>query len=684
MRNMSIGFKLILLFVLILVVTVAGIAIPTTLDSRAGIEKQVDEKMHNNLNYLVESIEHEFTSHSAIAKSLAGVYYVQEDGLKKDDYRKLIEEVLILNPNTLGAGIWLEKYTYNSSTEYFGPYVYKDGGDFVYTEDYEGSEYDYPSTDWYLTGLNAENGVGWTDPYYDGTSGITMITTAAAIPGGLGVVSADYDLTTIQKFINEAELGEDGFAILIDGQGNYLTHPNGELIMKEKISDDQELSGVVDDLNEKIKGDLQIKYEGKRHEVFFSTLPTTGWKIMIMTPSSTLNATSRSIMTKALIIAVLVLVASIVIAYVFSRRIIVSPIKYISGHLEAMSMGDFTKVVDEKYLIRNDEMGVILKGVDKLQKSMAEMAHETQSESTTITHDVTVALDNVHALTANLEDVSATTEEIAATMEVTAETAEQMATIANEIEDAVQSIAERSQDGAEAASRISERASVNKTSVMEAQASTEAVFNDTQDVLNAAIASSKVVEEIDILSESIMQITEQTNLLALNAAIEAARAGEAGRGFSVVAEEIRKLAEQSKDAVMKIQEVTEKVKGSVVDLSDGTSGLLDFVNQDVKGDYDNMIKVADQYNEDARFVDELVTDFSATSEELLASIKNVLDSIIGVADASIEGAKGTSDIADKVAMANEQAITVQNQVNQTNKSANVLLENVLQYKVDKK
>ncbi|MBO0563317.1 methyl-accepting chemotaxis protein, partial [Clostridium botulinum] len=163
--------------------------------------------------------------------------------------------------------------------------------------------------------------------------------------------------------------------------------------------------------------------------------------------------------------------------------------------------------------------------------------------------------------------------------------------------------------------------------------------------LERAIESSKVVEQINVLSESIMEITSQTNLLALNAAIEAARAGEAGKGFSVVADEIRKLAEQSKDTVTEIQSITVKVIESVKNLSDSSSNLLTFVSTDMDNDYKTMLNVADKYSEDASFVDTLVTDFSSTSEDLLASLQDVLKTIEGVAQAASEGAGGTTDIA---------------------------------------
>jgi methyl-accepting chemotaxis protein len=283
---------------------------------------------------------------------------------------------------------------------------------------------------------------------------------------------------------------------------------------------------------------------------------------------------------------------------------------------------------------------------------------------------------HVNEMNSDIEEVSATTEELAAGMEETAASTEQINNMSHDIEEAARSIAIRAQDGADTAIQIRTRAEQAKDSTSAQHKEIVRIHNEIRGELQNALEDAKVVSEIGVLAESIMNITSQTNLLALNASIEAARAGEAGKGFAVVADEIRSLAEQSKDAVASIQAVTDNVTAAVANLATDSNQLLDFVNTDVIKSFDNFTAMADSYNQDATEVDTLVSDFSATSEELVASISGILETMNGISSATNDGAAGTTNIADKVAAIFENSGNVLNNAQTAEATANMLKQSV--------
>jgi methyl-accepting chemotaxis protein len=232
-------------------------------------------------------------------------------------------------------------------------------------------------------------------------------------------------------------------------------------------------------------------------------------------------------------------------------------------------------------------------------------------------------------------------------MEETGASAEEMNATAIEIERAVETVAEKAEDGAAKSNEIHDRASDLSKRVNASIEKSNNIFNEIKTTLQKALEDSKAADEINNLADAILNITSQTTLLALNASIEAARAGEAGRGFAVVANEISALADNSKNTVNQIQAITKVVMASVNSLASSSTNLLNFVSDDVMIDYQDMLEAASSYNSDAAFVSDMTSDLSATSEQLLASVKEMMRAIGEVADAAQEGARTTSIVAEQ-------------------------------------
>lgn len=327
---------------------------------------------------------------------------------------------------------------------------------------------------------------------------------------------------------------------------------------------------------------------------------------------------------------------------------IVRPLAAIEQNLKKMSEGDFTHPMDQVHLLRRDDLGILANATETMRSEVGGLVKEVQDKSVVIAEHMKDVQADMASLDTEIVDVSSTTEQLSASMEETASMSSEIAENSKQIEQAARNIAERAQEGAEKVEGIHKKAQQAKKDAGKSQEVVTEREREIRKSLEGALKDAKVVSEISMLAESIIDITSQTNLLSLNASIEAARAGEAGKGFAVVADEIRNLAEASQENVENIKNVTEQVERAVSQLADEAKTLLDFIETQVAGSFKMFEGIADNYNEDAGEIDLLVTDFSAISQELLASIDTISTGIDGINIATNEGAEGTVNIAGRV------------------------------------
>ena len=387
------------------------------------------------------------------------------------------------------------------------------------------------------------------------------------------------------------------------------------------------------------------------------------------------KAISLILCSVCMLIVVAILVALIAIDITKSLRKIKEQFEVIAG-------GNFATKMQQPMLKRKDDFGQLANALETMRESVRSLLAQVKNEAANIDKVVETIDTNVYNLNAEIEDVSATTEELAASSEETAASAEQINGMTQQIEEAAREIAIRAQDGATESQDIHKRAVKTKDDTVENRQKVKQMMADIRVNLEQALEDAKVVAQIGVLADSILNITAQTNLLALNASIEAARAGEAGKGFAVVAEEIRVLAEQSKDAVANIQAVTENVNKAVGNLTSDSNRLLDFVDTDIVECLNGFEKMADDYNMDASNINDLVSDFSATSEELVASISNITQAIDGITSASNDSATGTTNIAQKTIVIVKGSEAVMNGAKTAEASAAELRKNVNNFVID--
>ncbi len=389
---------------------------------------------------------------------------------------------------------------------------------------------------------------------------------------------------------------------------------------------------------------------------------------------------SQSLITVLYVSIGIGLIIGIVSAFAISRNI-VKPLRIAVKEMDVISAGDLSKEIDKKYLKRRDELGLIFMNLNLIKKSLSALIKNVKNESNNTEEAMDIINKNIYDLNISLESMAASSEEVTAIMEETSASTEEINNSIQSIELNIESINEKAKDGSQISYEISKRAIDNKNFITEDLRNANNILDHSKKILRDAINQTKVINKIYELSEIIIEITEQTNLLALNASIEAARAGEAGKGFAVVAEEIRKLAEASKESVIKIKETGNEISSSVNGLISGSNNLIEFMDNDLQKEFNNMIDIINTYEKDGKLINDIVIGFSKISSDLLISIKEIADVTEAVSRATIEGTNGIAHITDKIFEANNNSQTSITNSNIAKDSSSNLKESIDVFKI---
>lgn len=354
-------------------------------------------------------------------------------------------------------------------------------------------------------------------------------------------------------------------------------------------------------------------------------------------------------------------------------RDIVKAMKVCETALGYMEQGDYTRDFPKKYRKRRDDFGHFIRCMENMRIATTRLIGSVREEAESIQQSVDSVNQNFIRLSGDIEKVLSITEELSAGMEETTAATGEAANSVMEIHKAAGGISKNSEEGAQRAEEIHQRAEKTRQVVMDATDNTGRLQEKIGQDMEKALEEVKIVEQIYQLADTIMEITSQTNLLALNASIEAARAGEAGKGFAVVAGEIGTLAEQSRSAVIKIQDVTNGVIESVENLSQNAKQLLSFMVVDVSRDNEEFRQVAGKYQEDADYVESFAQSLHVTSGELFSNASLVKTSMEHILLASEEGAEGTMEIVQRTQDLKKESMVLQEQMDGSKNSAKRLV-----------
>ncbi|MDQ0204141.1 methyl-accepting chemotaxis protein [Pectinatus haikarae] len=371
---------------------------------------------------------------------------------------------------------------------------------------------------------------------------------------------------------------------------------------------------------------------------------------------------------------------SVILSVIISKNIS-KPLYTAVMHLNHVADKDFGNDIPNDLLYRKDEIGDMMQSLNNMKTTLRNILQNFQTESQKNAQMALEIKESIKNLNDNTQDISAVTEQMSASMQQTAASTTEIKNMSERLKTRMTDTAEEAEKSEKYAQEINERAGTLKESAEVSIKNSNEIYARTKMELENAIEDSKVVGQINTLTEDILSIASQTNLLALNAAIEAARAGQSGRGFAVVADEVRKLAGQSKDTADKIQNIAVQVNDSVANLSQSSFDILKFIDGAVNNDYKALNVTAEKYKKDAQYINNFSAQSNASAKQLIKEIESMSVSMEEIAKATQESATGNSSIAEKVTDAAQSCEDILGRVDQTHKGAKILLEEISEFKL---
>ena len=362
-----------------------------------------------------------------------------------------------------------------------------------------------------------------------------------------------------------------------------------------------------------------------------------------------------------IIISVILIIVAIYCVMKYVIKPIIATNKDIRDIIDGIDNGegDLTKRVR---VISNDEIADLGNGInlfmDKLQEILKLIIENTNyMENVVAEVDGSVVKSNDSA-----SDLSAMTEELSATMQDVGLSVNTINDNADNILKDVEIIATKSDDINQFSKEMKANAEKIESDARYNMVQTSEKVGNILDVLNKAIEDSKSVDQVNNLTNDILNISSQTNLLALNASIEAARAGEAGKGFAVVADEIRQLADSSRETANKIQSINSIVVAAVNNLSDNANNLVSYLQQTILPEFQTFVDGGVKYKENASYIENAMDEFVEKTDVLKKNMDEIAHSINTITTVVDDGAAGVNNAAISTQGLVEDIVNISNKM----------------------
>jgi len=679
------------------------------------VENQAKDAVEAEAKAIANEFEAFFRGIEALGVTTKGLTVTALDELKESGYNfgdpGYADK---LNPILMSEFEAVETAEPRISSVYFGD---ANGNMFIYPEQQLPEGYDPRVRPWYQEAVRA-NGPVWSEPYEDAATGKWVVTFAIPVyyEGKIvGVVGMDVFIDTLAQTIDQAKIGETGYAYVVGQDGTVYMHPNHDYIMNFNVFKEESLKTVADIIRSgKDTGTAVYTWEGVQSVVAGVKIPSTGWYAFAKVPTEEVSAATMAVIEDVSNAATRIATMFTGIIVVISAGIIVVSYRLISNSIkplealrevaQALAEGRLSEVnrkLKQIHYIEDDEIGALIKAFESVGKDLvgtldtvagklerlAEgdlsngLSVEAKGELRNIIEDLK---DTTHKLKNLIGDIVQVTDTLEKRADVLTQIATDVTEAINQVNEAIQQVsveAQRQQEhineitdgmrfvaetSAESVRTMDEfEGAVNEVVKIaiegrekgEVSAKQIESIQETMGAIESAVTKvSEMSRSIEEITNVITSIAEQTNLLALNAAIEAARAGEAGRGFAVVAQEIRKLAEESKQAADNIKNIIDQITTEIENAADSTKRGVTVVEdsaETLRETTNYLTSIADLLQDVSARMGDVKEQILRTQEEVDKSLK-ALENLAASAEETTASAEEVSSAVEEQAAATEE------------------------------
>lgn len=539
----------------------------------------------------------------------------------------------------------------------------------------ENKEWLATNRSWYKEAMSNQDKIMWSQPYFDSTTNLPMITISKTVndSSGIpsGVMAIDLYLDDISKKINSYKSIEKSkiWVLNKDNDENYTILASTNSDEGNTLVDDKEL---LEKLSEGEKGSFYYK----KDYISFKTNPLTNWKIVEFVDKSVISSSLNKIISSLGIVSILVIGIALIISIVISSKIS-KPIIKVTKLMSKVEKGDFDVQAE---INGNDEISILTQSFNSMIKNIRHLIKESQSA----VEKITTSSEFIHNKT---KEIVVSNNEITLSINEVSSGASEQAHNTNHLVEEIESLSKKIENASEHSKQIESNSTDTKDLSEQGNRTMKNLFTKNEEI---TVSFHSIINMISTLQEKskdignivgvIDDISDKTRLLSLNAAIEAARAGEHGKGFAVVADEVKKLSDQSIHSTSEISNIVEDIQNEI----EKTFEAVKITDKIVLDNKNNMKNTQEIFDCIVSRIDEITDGIKLISSAFI-DMKNQKDTLVqeieSIANISQEAAASSEEITAKIEDQNNVNNNVYEAINDLQLLAKELSKSISVFKI---